>query len=95
MKKTAVAKLKADLSRWLRPVKAGEEILITEGDVPIAKIVPVTELGSEFEALRELERQGLRRLGSGRLPKDFWSARRTGEAMEQVQPHRSAPPRSS
>jgi len=53
-------------------VKTGEEILITERDVPVAKLVPVTDIGSELESLRDLERQGLLRLGSGRLPKDFW-----------------------
>ena len=72
MRTTAVANLKAKLSRYLRLVKTGEEVLITDRDVPIAKIVPVRDLGSELEALRDLERQGLLRLGSGRLPKGFW-----------------------
>ena len=53
-------------------MKAGEEILVTERDVPVAKIVPVTDRGSDLESLRDLERQGLLRLGSGRLPKGFW-----------------------
>ncbi|MEO6597569.1 MAG: type II toxin-antitoxin system prevent-host-death family antitoxin [Planctomycetota bacterium] len=72
MKTTAIANLKAKLSHYLRLVKTGEEILITERDVPVAKIVPVTDIGSELKSLRDLERQGLLRLGSGRLPKNFW-----------------------
>ena len=72
MKTTAVADLRARLSEYLLLVKAGEEILITERNVPVAKIIPVAELGSELESLRDLERQGLLRLGSGRLPKGFW-----------------------
>ena len=80
MKTTAVANLKAKLSRYLRLVKTGEEILITERDVPVAKIVPVAELGTDLESLRDLERQGLVRLGSGRLPKDFWKLPRGKDA---------------
>ncbi|HEX5051858.1 MAG TPA: type II toxin-antitoxin system prevent-host-death family antitoxin [Planctomycetota bacterium] len=80
MKTTAVASLKAKLSRYLRLVKTGEEILITERNVPVAKIVPVTALGADLESLRDLERQGLVRLGSGRLPKDFWKLPRGKDA---------------
>jgi len=80
MKTTAVANLKANLSRYLRLVKTGEEILITERNAPVAKIVPVAELGSDLESLRDLERQGLVRLGSGRLPKDFWKLPRGKDA---------------
>jgi prevent-host-death family protein len=69
---TAVAELKAQLSRILRRVKAGEEILVTERGVPIARILPVSGAAGEDESLRELEREGLLRLGSGRLPKAFW-----------------------
>ncbi len=72
MKITAVANLKAQLSRYLRLVKAGQEILITERNVPVAKIIPVEDLSDDLEALRDLERQGLMRLGTGHLPKDFW-----------------------
>ena len=84
MKTTAVANLRARLSRYLRLVKRGEEILITERDVPVAKIVPVTELGSTLESLRDLERQGLLRLGSGRLPKDFWQMPRGKDSQASI-----------
>lgn len=73
MKNTAaVAELKAQLSRYLSRVKAGEEILVTERGAPVARLVPVGPSGRDHERLRDLERQGLIRLGSGRLPKDFW-----------------------
>lgn len=79
MKKTAVANLKAQLSRYLRLVKAGEEVLVTERDVPIAKLVPVRGSGSDLDALRELEAQGLVQLGSGKLPKEFWKMPRAAD----------------
>ena len=73
MKTTAVAELKASLSRYLARVKAGEEVLVTERGKPIAKIVPLTREGAEIPPhLLDLERAGLLRLGSGRLPKGFW-----------------------
>lgn len=71
MKQTGVAELKAQLSRYLARVKAGEEIVVTERNVPVARLVPVGERAREA-ALRDLERRGLVRLGTGRLPKGFW-----------------------
>jgi prevent-host-death family protein len=81
-KTTAVAELKTHLSRVLRRVKAGEEILITERDLPIARIVPVRAVSDE--RLRGLERQGLVRIGSGKLPKDFWKRPRGDDAKGLV-----------
>ncbi len=67
-----VSALKASLSRYLRRVKAGEEVIVTERDRPVAKIVPITSPAGTPEHLRRLEREGRIRLGSGRLPRDFW-----------------------
>ena len=77
MRRTAaVAELKAQLSRFLRRVKAGDEVLVTERGVPVARIVPVERGTEAVEALRDLERQGLVRLGSGRLPAGLLRGRR-------------------
>ena len=84
MKSTAVAELKSKLSEYLRLVKAGEEILITERDVPVAKIVPIRNGAGDLESLRDLERQGLVKLGSGRLPKNFWKLPRGKDAKATV-----------
>jgi prevent-host-death family protein len=71
MKRAGFAELKAQLSRYLDRVKTGEEILVTERNVPVARLVPVGDRDRE-EALRDLERRGLVRLGTGRLPRGFW-----------------------
>jgi prevent-host-death family protein len=71
VKRTGVAELKAQLSRYLALVKAGEEIVVTERNVPVARLVPVGERERDT-ALRDLERQGLVRIGTGRLPRGFW-----------------------
>jgi prevent-host-death family protein len=76
MRTAPVARLKAELSRYLRLVKSGEEILVTEHRVPVARLVPIETAGVIDEGLRELERQGLLRIGTGKLPKGFWRQRR-------------------
>ena len=72
MKTAAIAELKANLSRFLSRVKAGEEVLVTERNVPVARLVPLRPADDESEDLRDLERQGLVRIGAGGLAKDFW-----------------------
>lgn len=57
----------------LSRVKAGEEILVTERNVPIARLLPLADGREDFASLRGAERQGLIRLGTGRLPKGFWN----------------------
>lgn len=43
MRKVKIAELKDQLSKYLRAVERGEEVLVTDRDRPIARIVPVTE----------------------------------------------------
>ena len=73
MRKAAVSELKAHLSEYLNQVKAGGEVLITDRGKPIARLVPIARSRTHKEALIQMEKQGLIRLGSGKLPKDFWS----------------------
>jgi prevent-host-death family protein len=72
MKTAAIAELKAQLSRYLRHVRAGEEVLVTERGTPVARLVPIDPRDVKQDELAELERQGLIRRGSGKLPADFW-----------------------
>ena len=68
--------MKAELSRYLRLVKAGEEVLVTERRVPVARLLPIEHGDLPGEHLRALEREGVLRVGTGRLPKNFWKRRR-------------------
>jgi prevent-host-death family protein len=72
MKTTSVSKLKASLSEYLKSVKAGEEVLVTERGRPIAKLCPMSHSDLLPEHLTEMERQGLLKRGVGKLPKNFW-----------------------
>jgi len=73
MKTAAVSELKAKLSEFLSQVKAGNEVVVTDRGKPVAKLVPVSGLGMTRDSLRSMERQGLIRIGSGKLPKNFWT----------------------
>ena len=72
MKTATVSKLKASLSKYLRSVKAGEEVLVTERGRPIAKLIRAESSEMLPDHLIEMEKHGLIKLGSGKLPKDFW-----------------------
>lgn len=68
-----VSELKASLSKYLARVKAGEVIVVTERGKPVAKLVPVPRHErAELVRMRELERRGLVRVGTGLVPDRFW-----------------------
>ena len=73
MNRVAVRELKSRLSEYLSLVKVGEEIVVTERGRSIAKIVPLRSSESLPDRLADMDRQGLIRLGSGRLPEGFWA----------------------
>jgi prevent-host-death family protein len=84
MTTTTVSKLKASLSEYLRLVKAGEEVLVSERGRPIAKLVPVTGKDALPDHLAEMARQGLLRVGARRLSRTFWSLPRPKDPKGRV-----------
>ncbi len=76
MKTAAVSELKARLSKYLNWAKSGEEVLITDRGNPVARLMPITRTKAVRETMASMEKRGLIRLGSGNLPKDFWSMAR-------------------
>jgi prevent-host-death family protein len=81
MKTTAISELKAHLSDYLDQVKAGSEVLITDRGKPVAKMVPVSGKSRPRLALSRMEKKGMIRLGTGKLPKGFWNSER-GEDLD-------------
>ena len=73
MPTAAVSDLKARLSEYLKRVKGGAEILITDRGKPVARLVPLSRARVTTEALAQMEKQGLIKIWSGKMPKDFWS----------------------
>ena len=71
MKAVNIAELKNNLSLYLRKVRSGQEIIVRDRDVPVAKIIPWQ--GDYDEELLELARKGIVSLGNGKpLGDDFW-----------------------
>ena len=84
MEIATVSGLKTSLSAYLRQVKAGEEVLITERGRPIARLLPITGPSSLAEHLNEMERKGLLRRPKAPLPADFWDWPRPVDADATV-----------
>lgn len=77
MRTTNIAELKNHLSSFLADVKRGEEILISDRNQPIAKIVPLHNT-DEFTAEElALAAAGILRLPENQiLPESFWKEKR-------------------
>lgn len=75
MRSVTIADLKNNLSRYLDEVRQGEEVLIRNRNLPIAKIVPLST-SDEEEDLLALAAQGLLSLPEKDkgFPKDFFTA---------------------
>jgi prevent-host-death family protein len=67
--------LKNRLSHYLRIVRAGEAVLVTDRGAVVAELRPVAGRAGEAVALADLARQGVVTLPNGRLP-DLRPARR-------------------
>ena len=84
MQTTTVSRLKTSLSAYLRQVKAGETVVITERGRPIARLLPLASPASVPEHLRDLEAQGLLKRGRKTLPADFWDLPRPADPQGAV-----------
>jgi antitoxin (DNA-binding transcriptional repressor) of toxin-antitoxin stability system len=82
MRSTNIANLRNNLTRYLRQVRAGEEIVVRDGQRPIAKIVPFTVDEDDDDA--GLVAAGLMRKGSGTIPPSFWKARRPRVSLAKI-----------
>jgi prevent-host-death family protein len=80
-----VSELKAGLSAYLARVKTGEEIIVTERGRPVARLVPIPRTADhELERLRDMERRGLIKLGTGTIPPEFWNMPRPEDPGDGV-----------
>lgn len=74
-----VSELKNRLSHYLRQVRRGESVLVSDRDQVIARIEPAGDVASagtdDAKWLDDLERRGIVRRGAGKLPQG-WLGRR-------------------
>jgi antitoxin (DNA-binding transcriptional repressor) of toxin-antitoxin stability system len=78
MKKASVSDLKNQISRYLDYVKHGETVLVLDRMVPVAELRPVTGKLSSGK-LVALERKGIIRLGSSKIPEKFFKVKLSGK----------------
>jgi prevent-host-death family protein len=85
MKRTAsVVNVKARLSEYIRLVKAGREVVITERGVPVARLMPLDDAERKSSRRLRLTREGALKPGRGRVPRLLQESP-TGERVgEQV-----------
>ena len=84
MQTTTVSQLKMSLSAYLRQVKAGEEVVVTEHGRPIARLLPFASSVPLPEHLRYLKEKGLLKRGEKPLPEDFWDLPRPADPQAAV-----------
>ena len=84
MQTTTVSQFKTSLSAYLRRVKAGEEVVITEHGRPVARLLPLANPGIVPEYVRDLEAQGLLKRGDKPLPAGFWDMPRPADPKGSV-----------
>ncbi len=75
MRAVNIADLKNNLSRYLKEVRRGGEVLVKDRNKPIARIVPLA-VGGDYETeLMELVAEGAARppRSADPLPRSFWS----------------------
>jgi len=72
MKTVNIAELKNQLSRYIAEVRAGQEIVIRDRSLAVARLVPMTHQESPDDELLTLASQGKIRLGEGALEDSFW-----------------------
>jgi prevent-host-death family protein len=70
----SISEAKNKLSALIDRVKAGESVLIVDRGKPVARLEPALIPGEDSESrLARLERAGLIKRGTGRLPDDFFT----------------------
>jgi prevent-host-death family protein len=67
MKTAGIVEVKAHLSMYVKQVRAGHEVLITERGEPVARLCPLADAKGITGRRRRLAAAGLLRLGRGQL----------------------------
>jgi prevent-host-death family protein len=84
VRRVPITRLKARLSEYLKAVKAGGEIIVTERGRPIARIARVAGDALQDPRTAELVRLGLATPASRPLPPDFWQLARPRDPKGRV-----------
>jgi prevent-host-death family protein len=72
MRRASIAMLKAHLSAYVDAAKAGEEVIVTDRNKPVARLGPIAVPVRGEAKMIELMRAGLARPAVSALPRKFW-----------------------
>ncbi len=86
MKTANIAELKNGLSKFLAEVKRGGEVLVSDRNVPFAKIVPLKQTDAYDAEELELIAKGLMALPEDEtpLPDSFWDEERPEIPLDKI-----------
>jgi prevent-host-death family protein len=84
MRRVSIAALKARLSEYVNAAKAGEEVIVTHRNRPVARLGPVAASMRADARLTELVRAGLARPAMRSLPKNFWARPRPRDRQSRA-----------
>ena len=76
MKTASVSELKAKLSAYLDAVQAGQEIVVTDRGLPVARISGIPVAAQVASRVARLSAAGMIRPGSDKLSESFWQTDR-------------------
>ena len=79
MIRVSISTLKAQLSRYLDAVRAGEDVLVTDRGRPVARLSPVRGEAESHSRWDWLVRTGRLRPPRAPLPADFWERPRPAD----------------
>jgi prevent-host-death family protein len=96
MVQASISRLKARLSEYMKLVQRGQEVVVTDRGVPVARIVPLDANRWMEARTQELVKSGLARPPVADLPKDFWKRPRPmdrdGRVLEALLQERAEGP---
>jgi len=84
MKTANIAELKNRLSVYLNEVKRGGEVLVSDRNVPFAKIVPLNNTDDYDAETLELVAKGKLSLPKEPLPDSFWDEERPNVPVKRI-----------
>ena len=79
MVKVSISTLKSKLSDYVKLVRGGEEVVVTDRGMPVARIVPLDADRWMKTRLKELVESGLAKPPVAKLPKDIWKLPRPAD----------------
>jgi len=70
----SITHAKNNLSKLIEQVRHGESVLILDRNIPVARLQPLERASSQADKakLTELERRGVLKRGTGKLPRHFF-----------------------